>query len=86
LVAATPPAPAIAEAQRKVIEAAKLVQGSIEAAEFEGLLEALAETADERLADLLRRRILWHFGDLTDALAALDRLSSLTETGGGDAG
>jgi predicted nuclease with TOPRIM domain len=51
-----------------------LVDGSFEAAEGEGLTEAIQNTQDERLKDLLCRRILHHREDLREVLAAVRKL------------
>lgn len=58
------------DALRKVLEDA---DACFEAARIEGLAEALAETQDARLKDLVERRLLWAQQEIQSALAALSQ-------------
>ena len=59
------------EQMEAVVKVARDVAGAYDAACFEGLPEVIAETTDERLKDLVMRRITWHHAELNDALVAL---------------
>src|SRR5216684_1749891 len=59
------------EQMEAVVKVARDVAGAYDAACFEGLSEVIAETTDERLKDLVMRRITWHHAELNDALVAL---------------
>ena len=56
----------------KLAKAGNLVEGSFSAAEAEGLAEALNHTEDERLKDLMNRRICFHLDDLRKALSVYE--------------
>jgi hypothetical protein len=51
----------------------ELLVGSIDAAHFEGLHDAIANEDAERMKDLLTRRILHHEHDARAALQALSQ-------------
>jgi hypothetical protein len=53
-----PVANVMAEQFHFLCEAVKTARGCFAAAEIEGLSEAIAETTDERLRDLLQRRVM----------------------------
>lgn len=55
--------------EQKLREAAENAVGCLHAAETEGLQQALAETQDEHLKDLVQRRLLYAFEPLRAALA-----------------
>lgn len=58
------------EKNKKLREALKLIVSSIEAANVEGLQEAIRDTTDAILRDLLTRRVFWHFEEVRAALAS----------------